>query len=150
MPYQRVAQVHHNGCFIAATAVLLGKSYEDTLKLIHPTKTMQDYDIGLVSTIGNEAKLAHDTLTRLGIKIRPTKERRLRCLRQNAFLVIRWKHAPDLLHMVVYLAKERKFLDSWFEGPLKLEVYQRQLDAVFLIDSPPPENPATSYLPDPS
>lgn len=148
MPYQRVEQIHHNGCFVAATAVLLGKSYEDTLRLMCPGQTMQDYSHGFPSTVGAEAKLAYDTLTRLGIKLRPARERRIRCLRKNALLLIRWKRSPTLLHFVVYLAKEKKFLDSWFEDSLRLEVYQRQLDAVFLIDQPPPENPAPNYIPD--
>lgn len=133
--YQRVEQVHDTGCFIAAVAMLLGRSYEEALKLIHPHKSMTDWDVGMHSFFLAEAGLAKEYLNKLGIKVTPSKERRLRRLRRDAILIIRWSIEPTRLHAIIYLAKERRFLDSAYRTPLKLESYQEQLDAVMLIDS---------------
>jgi hypothetical protein len=138
--YQRVEQVHDTGCFVAAVAMLLGRSYEEALKLIHPHKSMDDYDVGMHSFVLSEAGLAQEYLRKLGIKVTPSRERYLRRLRRDAILIIRWACEPTRLHAIIYIANEQRFLDSAYSRPLKLETYQKQLDAVMLIDSitPPP------------
>ena len=138
--FRRVEQAHNSGCFVAAVAMLLGWRYEEALKLVHPDKSMFDHDVGMHSFMMEESGLAKAHLEKLGIKVTPSKERRLRRLRRDAILIIRWWREPDRLHTVIYLAKQQRFLDSAFQDPLRLETYQRQLDSVMLIDSitPPP------------
>lgn len=137
MSYQRVGQIHNDGCFVAAVAMLLGKTYGEALKLVHPKKCIADASVGIRSSVMSEAALAQQRLSRLGIKVTISRERRIRRIKRDAILIIRWTVLPTLLHMVLYVAEEERFLDPSSETPLYLSEYQSQLDSVMLIDAIP-------------
>jgi hypothetical protein len=131
MAYRRVQQVHDTGCFVACVASLLGKNYWEAFNLIHPYRCMVDH----AGLYGYDAKMVQNNLHRVGIKVTPSKERRINYIRRNALLIIRWKHEPNLLHSVLYLPKKKQFLDPAFYVPLRQRTYERQLDSVMLVDS---------------
>jgi hypothetical protein len=145
MALQRVAQKNYTGCFVAAVAMLLGKTYEDTFRLLHPGKdpAVETQHGFLDMSVTNAA---FQCLDRVGIKGRPSKLKRFASYRkrnQHALLIIRWSFSPDLCHTIVYDGDEHKFIDPSYGEEVRkyaLKNLEQQLDSAILIDSIPTEN----------
>jgi hypothetical protein len=129
---RRVEQLHGNGCFIACLAMLKGITYEEAFKLIHPDKDMAA--ISYYDRIGLTPEESIQRLEQLGLGPVHRPLRQLRNLRRTALLLIRWEHAPTLLHGVVFDASTKKFLDPGYLR--KPKTYERQLDTVLYFKAP--------------
>jgi hypothetical protein len=134
MPLQRVYQENDVGCFVAGLAILLGKTYAEAFKLVHPRKSYLDWCHGIEAVSMQEAALS--TLQRLGVKAHVSRLRRFDSLRKskkNMILIIRWEVQPTRCHTVVYDAESRKILDPdpW---PAPVKELERQLDCVIVVD----------------
>ncbi len=142
MALQLVSQVSGNGCFIAAVAMILGKTYEEAFKLIFPDRDYNygehgfraetaDQDIGL---------LAAQALERLGYKTKKSTYRQVKSLlrysRKNTLIIVRWYGGP-LCHAVVFDAETKKFLDpsGHLADDYDLKTYQRNLDSMYYVES---------------
>jgi hypothetical protein len=137
---KKVYQEHDNGCFIACTAMLLGTSYNEAFKLIHPDKDPFNVELWS-SSIGMTPEASIKRLVRLGLNPSPRPLRQLRNLRKTALILIRWACAPTLMHGIVYDVVRDKFLDPCGRT-LKTRVYEKQLDSVYYFNVPQlPFNP---------
>ncbi len=134
MAYRHVFQYHNSGCFVACVAMLLGKSYKQALKLIHPDKNPNTF----WETISMPPEQSIERLPLLGIQTKTAKTRTIRHLRRDALLLIRWRVQPTLMHAVVYDAKHKKLLDPGNRIPMPSHVYERQLDTVLYIEKVAP------------
>jgi len=126
--------------------MLLGKSYEEACELMGVNP--YGYDIpGLISD--DIAHAASEALRKFGVKVRPSRLRKIRSLRsarKHALLIIRWKWGgcgevsesnPWLCHAVIFDADKGEFLDPSGRGyNLKDKAYERQLDSVFYVEPP--------------
>lgn len=131
---KRVHQEHDNGCFIACTAMLLGTSYLDAFKIIHPDKNPFQTEVWS-RAIGMTPEASIQRLIKLGLNPVKRPLRQLRNLRRTALVLIRWEYAPTLMHAVVYDAIRDRFLDPGYSTK-KMKVYQRQLDSVYYFNVP--------------
>lgn len=132
---QRVQQEHSSGCFIACTAMLLGISYADAFRVIHPDKDPY-YTESWSYAVGMSPEASIQKLVALGLNPSHRPLRQLRNLRRHALLLIRWSCEPTLMHGVVYDAIRDRFLDPSLFHPLKMKCYQRQLDSVWYFNVP--------------
>lgn len=130
----RVYQEHDNGCFIACTAMLLGCTYYEAFKLIHPDKDPFKTELWS-SAVGMTPEAAIKRLVALGLNPVPRPLRQLRNLRKTALILIRWKWAPTLMHGVVYDSVRDRFLDP-SPSTKKMRVYESQLDSVYYFNVP--------------
>jgi hypothetical protein len=140
MALRQVYQVHVNGCFIAALAMLLGKTYEEALKLVHPNARVTDCSIEDFRSnfIGDAAS---EVLTKQGCKVKKVSYKKLKSLlkyaKKNVLLIIRWG-GGYICHAVVFDVETKKFLDpsSGELLPHNLRSYQRQIDSMYYVDTP--------------
>lgn len=144
MALRRVAQKNYTGCFVAAVAMLLGKDYEETFRLLHPGKDPTvEQTHGFINMSVTDA--AFEALSRAGIKGHPAKFKRFKTYAkrdQHALLIIRWDFSPDLCHTIVYDGDDHKFLDPSYGEEVRgysLKSLERQLDSAIWIDSIPTE-----------
>lgn len=103
MPLRLVRQDNYMGCFVAAVATMIGASYADARKMIHPNKG-ESHGIAPEKAIERLRRLGFNPQVRYG-------RRRVRDLRENTLLLVTWSHSPELGHTVVWDAEERKVLD---------------------------------------
>ena len=130
----RVYQQNDDGCFIAGIAILLGKTYEEAFRLVHPQKNIYDWSHGIEAMSLQEAALS--TLQRLGVKAHVSKLRKLDSLRKskkNMVLIIRWNMSPTRCHTVVYDSESRQILDPDPRPASKKEL-EEQLDFAIAVD----------------
>jgi hypothetical protein len=141
---QPVAQESHSGCFIACVAMLIGGTYEDGFKLVHPRKDMyRMYEHGFMSM--SVEKTAHRVLRKLGIKTHTGKYRKLKTyvdrVKKNAILIVRWKFDPTRCHCILFDAKEKRFIDPSggyvIGSDYELKSLERQLECPIVIDKIP-------------
>ena len=122
--------MHDSGCFIACAAMLLGTSYDEALKLIHPERVIARYDkVGLTP---EESILR---LSAFGLNPNARPLRQLRNLRRTALIYIRWRIQPELMHAIVYDASRKRFLDPGTLYP-HVDEYEEQLDSVYYFNVP--------------
>ena len=140
MALQHITQDHYNGCFIAALAMILGKTYEDTFKLLFPDRDIINGDHALRCEGADRdiGSLAAKVLQKFGYKTKKSSYRKVKSLlryaRKNVLIIVRWSGGP-LCHAVVFDAETKKFLDP--SGPFEdrdLKVYQRNLDSMYYIE----------------
>jgi len=129
MALKRVSQVHDQGCLYAGIATLLGISYSEAFRRIHPL----DY----ISLLWDAPMLRADSigqvLSALGIKYRISNARRVKSLRHNALLIIRWSSDPRYSHTLVWDAERKKLLDPGGNG-LSFREVEAQLYRVLYIE----------------
>lgn len=140
MALQHVYQDHYNGCFIAALAMILGKTYEDTFKLVFPDRdiTNGDHALRCEGTDRDIGARAAQALEKLGVKTKKSTYRKVKSLiryaRKNVLIIVRW-HGGPLCHAVVFDAETKRFLDP--SGPVEpydIKTYQRNLDSMYYIE----------------
>lgn len=148
-----VSQLSHTGCFIACLAMLLGKSYREAFKLVHPRKNMDTMYSHGFRTNFVEAKV-HELLGGLGIQSHTGKYRQFKSytdrVKKNAIMVVRWKHDPRSCHCIMFDAKEKRFIDPSggyvVSSERELRSLQRQLDCPIVIDKIPQHLKAPSDI----
>ena len=129
MALRYVRQKHEHGCFYAGLAMLLGVSYEQAFKRVHPHLSTS----ALLASPLLAADQTVSVLQRLGIKHSPAKARRVRSLRHNALIVVRWTCAPNVSHTFVYDADERRLLDPGSKRRPWVSDIERQIYSVTYI-----------------
>lgn len=122
MALQHVYQADSNGCFVAAVAMILGKTYSETRRLVFPEYNVDTYlASGLTSLDITQA--AMDKMKSLGIKVRLSKYKQLRSLlkfaKKHALVILRWKWDLERCHAVVFDADARVLLDPVDRQPRK-------------------------------
>jgi hypothetical protein len=142
MPLRCVQQENETGCFVAAIACLLGKTYQEAYALLHPGKNPYfEYSHGW--NTNNVAQATFDALTRVGIKAHLSSYRRFRTYQKypkHALLIIRWTLLPHLCHTIVYDHKGKQFLNPSWGGDCDkdyLKYLEPQLDFGIVIDKLP-------------
>jgi len=135
MLLRKVEQYHKLGCFTACLAMMLNKSYFDTMKIVHPNKYY-----GLFSKKSCDVAVSiEDALKKIeevGIKAVPTNTRNIQDLKKDALLIVRLKSAEDadvFLHTIMYDSCEKKILDPAHKVPFSIKRYERALDSVYYI-----------------
>jgi hypothetical protein len=140
MALQHVTQDHYNGCFIAALAMILGKTYEEAFKLLFPDRNYHEGDHALrAETAGEDiGALAARALEKLGCKVKKSTYRQVRSLiryaRKDTLIILRWG-GGSMCHAVIFDAETKKFLDP--SGPIEpgdLKRYQRNLDSMYYVE----------------
>ena len=152
MPLQRVSQQSDTGCFIACVAMLLGKTYGQAFRLLHPGLNPADtYTHGFREMSMEET--VHRLLRGLGFKTRTSKYRKFRTftsrVNKHAIMVIRWDFAPTLCHCVMFDAETRQFIDpSGGYTPTKwtLKRLQEQLDCAIIIEEVPQRSSHMTFI----
>lgn len=124
MKIKRIRQFHEDGCFVACLAMLLGETYSNVYAKLFPDRFDGHGDIPL--------EQASYILESLGLKPVPSRARRIKNLRRDAVIVIRWKDFPSLSHAAVWSSKRRKTLDPWKR--YKRYVYETQIEAIYYVD----------------
>jgi hypothetical protein len=114
--------------------MLLGITYHEAFKLIHPEKDPFLVEVWSPA-IGMTPEASIERLVKLGLNPVPRPLRQLRNLRKTALLLIRWKWAPSLMHGVVYDSVRDRFLDP-APTTKKMRVYESQLDSVYYFNVP--------------
>ena len=140
---QGVRQENGSGCFIAAIATLLGKSYSDIFGIFYPGRYMWEvYDHGFQEMSVEQA--AFDALTCVGIQGHRIEAKRFKTYarkNQHALLVIRWRSIPELCHTVIFDHESKSFIDPTFGTTIKkkskLQDLESQLDFGIIIDHLP-------------
>lgn len=128
MRYKQVTQKHDSGCFIACVAMMLGISYNQALKRVHPNMRFEEWQ-----NVALPPEEAIKKLPVLGINIKPSKQRRISRLRRDALLLIRWARTPWLQHAAIYDSSRRRMFDPAGK-PFPRYIYESQLDTVLYIE----------------
>ncbi len=141
MPLRHVYQPHHNGCFIAALAMLLGKTYDETFKLVHPTRNPTTDDHVYECKSKNISKEVIKALGKLSLDSKKLNYKRIKSIvkyaRKNVLLIIRWG-GGSACHCIVFDVETKRFLDpsgQVYEGNLR-PYHQRQLDSMYYVGLP--------------
>jgi hypothetical protein len=124
MKIEKVRQVHDDGCFVACVAMLLGDTYGKAYCEMFPDRYDGHGDLPVENV--------PQVLERLGFKPVPSRARRIKNLRRDAVIVIRWRDFPSLSHAAVWNSKKRKTLDPWRR--YKRRVYETQIEAIYYVD----------------
>jgi hypothetical protein len=142
MALRAVRQQNGTGCFIAAVATILGKTYEEAFRLCHPGKDpLVEWEHGFTDT--SMMRVALQVLERVGIKGRPASFKRFSSYRKrdkHALLIIRWKWDPTRCHTVVYDGEAHVFYDPSHGGELhkwQVKDWEKQLDCAIFVEAPP-------------
>lgn len=147
MALRAVRQENTTGCFIAAIATLLGKSYHETFMLLHPGKNplLEDKHGFLDMSV---ERAAFGALKLAGIKAHRSSLKRFRSFTRHskhALLIIRWSFAPDLCHTIIYDGGEHRFIDPTWGGYIQTDTdweikrLANQFDFGIIIDQLPKE-----------
>lgn len=144
MALRAVRQQNSTGCFIAAVATILGKSYEEAYKLCHPGKDpLVEWEHGFRDT--SMTRAAFQVLERVGIKGHISTYKRFSTYKKrdkHALLIIRWSWAPDMCHTIVYDGEAHTFYDPSHGGEVlgkwTLKDLEKQLDSAIFVDEVPP------------
>ncbi len=127
------------GCFVACVAMLLGKSYDETFKIIFPRRSPNNILGGALMP-----ENAFMVLEYLGFKPRRIRIKKLKELNRHALIWVRWTVQNSLMHSVVFEASTRRFWDPNYIRPLKRRQrknMKRQIDTVIYLDGyNPPKN----------
>ncbi len=117
----RVEQEESNGCFIAAAASLLGKSYWKTRVRFIPKGEWND-GLQLDAALSRLGKL-------LGKHPKPTKTRRIRRMKPKTLLVLTWDDRRG--HAVLWTGK--KIIDPAKKHPWALHSYEKHLHKAYQL-----------------
>ena len=130
----RVRQEHSDGCFVACVAMLLGVSYLEAFKLVHPTRYVDEYGYGFAGVEGMDPVAdAFKILERLNLNPRLANVKDMKYLRRTALVIIRWKYSPELMHAVVFNPVAKKILDPAYETASHMKRYADQMEAAIYI-----------------
>jgi hypothetical protein len=133
---KHVSQANYNGCFVAAIAMLLGKTYEQAFKLLHPGKSVDDADHGFNTNF--IAQTLTELLEKHGYKVKQSTYKRVKSLprysKKNALLIVRWGGGM-FCHCVAFDAETKQFMDPSGMGSHTLRTYQRNLDSMYYVEA---------------
>lgn len=144
MPLQPVSQESHTGCFIACVGMLLGKSYSEAFRLLHPGKDpITTYPHGFSDMSMEEA--AHRLLRGLGFKTHTGKYKKFGTYQKrsnkHAIMIIRWDFEPTMCHCIMFDGEGKNFIEPdggyIVQSKYTLKSLQRQLDCAIVIDNIP-------------
>jgi hypothetical protein len=144
MALRPISQESYTGCFIACTAMLLGKTYREAFKLLRPG---EDPDV-TYSHGWREMSMedtAHRLLRGLGFKTHTGKYKKFQTYKKrvdkHAIMIIRWDYAPDMCHCIMFDGEDKNFIEPSHGGIIKskysLRNLQRQLLCPIVIDEVP-------------
>jgi hypothetical protein len=135
MLLRKVEQYHKLGCFTACLAMMLNKSYFDTIKIVHPNKYF-----GLFSKKSCDVAISIEgalmKLEEVGIKALSTNIKIIKDFKKDALLIVRWKSSIDsdvFLHTIMYDSCQKKILDPAHKVPFSNKRYERALDSAYII-----------------
>ena len=105
---KRIIQGHTNGCFAACIAMLLGCSYIEAVRLVHPYRSTGSH----LGVSDREIKVA---LKRAGLKSKAKKRDlyNLDRLEHNAIIIIDHPLYAPALHAVIWDRERQKILDPY-------------------------------------
>lgn len=142
MALQVIAQEHRTGCFVACIAMLLGKTYNETLRILHPGESSYTlYEHGFLDMSVENA--AFKALNIAGIKAHRSRFKKFRTYRKydkHALLIIRWKTDPAMCHTILYDGEAHRFIDPDFgtePSRYHLKSFEDQLDTAIIVDQLP-------------
>lgn len=131
----KIRQKHRTGCCVASLAMLLGISYEDALKALHPNRKPHQKVSGRMNTIakalnrlGIEVKI-HNNISNLMFNIGEHID--IKSLTKPALLCIYMVDVHTDNHAVVWDPKTRKVLDPGRTKNRSVEYYQKRLLLAF-------------------
>jgi hypothetical protein len=131
---QRVRQDHDSGCFVACVAMLLGVTYLEAFKLVHPNRELDEYGYGFAGLEGMDpVAQAFEVLEKLNLNPRLANVKEMRHLRRTAVVIIRWKYTPTLMHAIVFNPADKIILDPAYERASEMKRYAEQMDAAIYI-----------------
>lgn len=135
MLLRRVRQDHHDGCFVACIAMLLGVTYLDAFKIVHPDRALDEYGYGFAGIQEIDiARAAFDILKRLNLNPKRANVQEIRRLRRLSVVLIRWRCSPTLLHAVVFDPKNKTILDPSSNYP-NMKDLSEQMEAAFYVEA---------------
>ncbi len=135
VPLQRVHQDHYDGCFVACTAMLLGTTYLEAFKLVHPDRYVDEYGYGRAGVEDMDVpNAAFNILQKLNLNPKRANVQQMRHLRRLAMVLIRWTDSPTIMHAIVFDPKSKRILDPAYSNPLSMKRYAMQMDAAFYVD----------------
>lgn len=128
---RHVAQAHGQGCFYAGLAMLLGCSYVEAFRRVHRASS----DINrLFRRPILRADRVPAVLERLGLSPREVRCRRVRSLKHDALIVVRWHEHSMYSHTVVWDSKGKRILDPGSRvNPLSTYMVEQQLYAAYEV-----------------
>ena len=139
MSFRHVQQDHESGCFVACVAMILKVPYWQAVRIIHPHINVNSCAYSL-HNLCLPLEESIKRLTRLGVRLKPARTRKLGSLSRDALLIIRWAMEPSRMHAVIYDHNKNRILDpagriyplSEWKG-WKIAWVEDQLDAVYYI-----------------
>jgi hypothetical protein len=152
MPLQRVSQQSDTGCFIACVAMLLGITYRQAFRLLHPDQDPETtYRHGFLEMSMEET--AHRHLRGLGFRTRTSKYKKFRTfqnrVQKHAIMIIRWAFAPTLCHCVLFDAEAKQFVDpsgGYVPSDWTLRRLQEQLECAIVIEEVPQRSRYMTFI----
>lgn len=148
MALQHVYQVDTNGCFVAAVAMILGKTYPETRRLVFPEQHPDGYlASGLMDDPINKISITDAAIAKmksLGMKVHLSKYEQLRSVfkyaKKNAIILLRWKWDLERLHAVVFDADARVLLDPADYRPRndRIKYPTAHIESIMWVDAPKP------------
>lgn len=149
MALRGVRQENYSGCFLAAIATLMGKTYDQVFSIFYPGQDQFSvYDHGFKEMSVENA--AFNALSKVGIKAHRSNLKRFSSYakrKQHALLIVRWSFQPSLCHTIVYDGEDHNFIDPSFGSIIrsqsKIQQLQDQLDVGIIIDQIPEEKNET-------
>jgi len=124
--------------------MLLGKSYSEAFKLLHPGKDeFITYPHGF-SDVSME-NVAHKHLRGLGFETHTGRYKKFQTYRnrssKHAIMIVRWEFDPIMCHCIMFDGETKRFIEPdggyIVESKYKLKSLQRQLDCSIVIDKIP-------------
>lgn len=145
MALRGVRQENYSGCFLAAIATLMGKTYHDVFSIFYPGKDQWEiYDHGFREMSVEQA--AFNALSRVGIRAHRSNLKRFSAYARrtkHAILIIRWFFMPSLCHTIIYDGDAHNFIDPTDGKPIKdsykIKQLQEQFELGIIIDKVPNE-----------
>ncbi len=135
VPLQRVHQDHYDGCFVACTAMLLGVTYLEAFKLVHPDRYVDEDGYGRAGVEDMDVpNAAFNILQKLNLNPKRANVQQMRHLRRLAMVLIRWADSPTIMHAIVFDPASKRILDPAYYNPLSMRRYATQMDAAFYVD----------------
>lgn len=144
MALRHVTQINYNGCFIAALAMLIGKTYDETYKLVFPDADPLTSEHAIKSEEHdghNIGAAASRVMEKFGVKTKRSTYKQIKSLlkyaKKNTLIILRWGGpSGSMCHALVYDAETKQILDPSGPGDRTRSInwYQRNLDSMYYVE----------------
>ena len=115
--------------------MLLGTTYLEAFKLVHPDRYVDEYGYGRAGVEDMDVpNAAFNILQKLNLNPKRANVQQMRHLRRLAMVLIRWTDSPTIMHAIVFDPKSKRILDPAYSNPLSMKRYAMQMDAAFYVD----------------